>query len=97
MTMRTPNVELYPTDFLMLSPDDADALDVRDGETVELSSAYGSAKLPVYVTRQVKRGELFTTFHDPSVFLNYATSKHRDRFTQAPEFKVTAVRIDKLD
>ena len=97
MTMRTPNVELYRTDFLMLSPDDANALDVRDGETVELSSAYGSAKLPVHVTRQVKRGELFTTFHDPSVFLNYATSKHRDRFTQAPEFKVTAVRIDKLD
>jgi formate dehydrogenase major subunit len=97
MTMRTPNVELYPTDFLMVSPDDANALDVRDGETVELSSAYGSAKLPVHVTRQVKRGELFTTFHDPSVFLNYATSKHRDRFTQAPEFKVTAVRINKLN
>jgi predicted molibdopterin-dependent oxidoreductase YjgC len=51
----------------------------------------------VHITRQVKRGELFTTFHDPKVFLNYATGKQRDRFTLAPEFKVTAVRIDKLD
>jgi formate dehydrogenase major subunit len=97
MTMRTPNAELYPTDFLMVSPDDADSLSIKDGEIVELSSAYGAAKLPVHVTRQVKPGELFTTFHDAKVFLNYATSKHRDRFTQAPEFKVTAVRINKLD
>jgi formate dehydrogenase major subunit len=97
MTMRTPNVELYPTDFLMISPDDANSLNLKDGEVVELSSAYGTAKLPVHITRQVKGGELFTTFHDPKVFLNYATGKQRDRFTLAPEFKVTAVRIDKLD
>jgi formate dehydrogenase major subunit len=97
MTMRTPNVELYPTDLLMISPDDADELDLNDGETVQMSSAYGQARLPVQITRQVRRAELFATFHDTSVFLNFATSKYRDRFTQAPEFKVTAVRIDKLD
>jgi formate dehydrogenase major subunit len=97
MTMRTPNIELYPTDFLMISPDDANDLKLSDGETVQMSSAYGRAMLPVHITRQVRRGELFATFHDTSVFLNFATSKYRDRFTQAPEFKVTAVRIDKLD
>lgn len=96
MTMRTPNVELYPTDFLVISPDDAEKLGLIDGEKVSMSSAYGQAKLPIQISRQVRDGELFATFHDPSVFLNFATSKHRDRFTQAPEFKVTAVRIDKL-
>lgn len=95
MTMRTPNVELHPTDFLMISPEDAVGLGLADGEAVQMSSAYGAVRLPLRVTRQVRRGELFSTFHDPSIFLNYATSKHRDRFTQAPEFKVTAVRIDK--
>ena len=96
MTMRTPNVELYPTDFLVISPSDAENLGLIDGERVNMSSAYGKAKLPIQISRQVRDGELFATFHDPSVFLNFATSKHRDRFTQAPEFKVTAVRIDKL-
>jgi formate dehydrogenase major subunit len=96
MTMRTPNIELYPTDLLVISPADADRLELTDGEKVQMTSAYGTAKLPIHVSRQMNHGELFATFHDPSVFLNYATSKHRDRFTQAPEFKVTAVRIDKL-
>jgi hypothetical protein len=44
----------------------------------------------------MRKGELFASFHDPSVFLNFATSPVRDRFTQACEFKVTAVAIDKL-
>jgi hypothetical protein len=41
-------------------------------------------------------GELFATFHTPAVFLNQVTSPHRDRHTLTPEYKVTAVRIDKL-
>jgi formate dehydrogenase major subunit len=96
MTMRTPNVELHPTDLLTVSPADAGALSLSDGERVRMTSAYGSADLPIRISRQMRDGELFATFHDPSVFLNYATGPHRDRFTQAPEYKVTAVRIDKL-
>jgi formate dehydrogenase major subunit len=97
MTMRTPNVELYPTDLLTISPTDAAKLSLNDGESVRMTSAYGSITIPVRISRQMSDGELFATFHDPAVFLNYATSRYRDRFTQAPEYKVTAVRIDKLD
>jgi formate dehydrogenase major subunit len=96
MTMRTPNVEIRPTDQLLMSPADAAALFLADGETVRLVSGHGEASLPVAVTRQVKPGELFATFHDARVFLNYATSPVRDRFTLAPEFKVTAVRVEKI-
>ena len=53
--------------------------------------------LPVRVTRRVKPGELFATFHDARVFLNRVTSHHRDRYVKSPEYKVTAVRIVKLD
>jgi predicted molibdopterin-dependent oxidoreductase YjgC len=58
-------------------------------------SAHGNATLPVQITEKVRPGKLFATFHDPKVFLNYATSPVRDRFTLAPEFKVTAVRLEK--
>jgi formate dehydrogenase major subunit len=97
MTMRTPNRELRPTDLLMVSPADSARLELVMGEPVRMSSRYGEAILPVEISTKVKDGELFASFHDPRVFLNYATGPTRDRFTQAPEFKVTAVRIDKLN
>ncbi|MEQ1605699.1 MAG: formate dehydrogenase subunit alpha [Pyrinomonadaceae bacterium] len=97
MTMRTPNRELRPTDLLMISQADSTRLSIADGEHVLLKSSYGEAVLPAQVSDRVKNGELFASFHDPKVFLNYATGPTRDRFTQAPEFKVTAVRIEKLD
>ncbi|MBK8465016.1 MAG: formate dehydrogenase subunit alpha [Chloracidobacterium sp.] len=97
MTMRTPNRELRPTDLLMVSKSDSTRLSIADGEIVRLRSNYGEAVLPVEITDKVKSGELFASFHDPAVFLNYATGPTRDRFTQAPEFKVTAVSIEKLE
>ena len=97
MTMRTPNHELRPTDLLMVSKADSTRLSIAAGEKVRLRSNYGEAVLPVEITDKVKTGELFASFHDPAVFLNYATGPTRDRFTQAPEFKVTAVCIEKLD
>lgn len=97
MTLRTPNRDLMPTDLLMISSFDSQALSITDGETVRLKSPYGEAMLPVSVTDEVKPGELFTSFHDPSVMLNNVTGPVRDRFTLAPQFKVTAVTVEKID
>ena len=97
MTMRTLNRELRPTDFLEMAPVDAEKLRVRKGERVMVQSRYGSATLPVLITARVKPGELFTTFHDAEVFLNRITSPRRDRYVKSPEYKVTAVRIVRLD
>jgi formate dehydrogenase major subunit len=96
MTMRTPNEGLRPTDLLVMSPRDAAANNIKDGELVKLVSNYGETVIPVEISDTVKSGELFATFHDARIFLNYSTSPHRDRFTHAPEYKVTAVRIEKL-
>ncbi|MBL8181732.1 MAG: formate dehydrogenase subunit alpha [Blastocatellia bacterium] len=96
MTMRTPNAEIRPTDRLMISLSDALRLEINDGESVRLRSAYGEAVLPTEISPKVKVGELFASFHDPRVFLNYATGPTRDRFTKAPEYKVTAVTVEKL-
>ena len=47
------------------------------------------------VHASVKSGELFATFHDPAVFLNTITGPQRDSVVGAPEYKVTAVRIER--
>jgi formate dehydrogenase major subunit len=96
MTLRTKNIELHPADFLDIAPPDAAKLGILDGVKVRLRSAHGEAPLAVRINDAVKPGELFTTFHTAEVFLNNVTSPYRDKQTLAPEYKVTAVRIEKL-
>jgi formate dehydrogenase major subunit len=43
----------------------------------------------------VKPGEVFATFHRAEVFLNRVTGPGRDRYVSAPEYKVTAMRVEK--
>jgi len=97
MTQRTNNAKLRPTDLLEINPFDAEKLSFKDGEIVNLQSKYGEAKIPVHINNKVKKGELYATFHNTEIFLNNVTSPHRDRLVNTPEYKITAVRVDKID
>jgi formate dehydrogenase major subunit len=97
MTARTPNSELRPSDVLLMNPTDAETLRLKNGESVRLTSRYGQATLPLQISGAVNAGELFTTFHTPEIFLNRVTSANRDRYTQAPEYKVVAIRVENIN
>jgi formate dehydrogenase major subunit len=96
MTSRTRNNELRPSDVLDISSDDAAGADVGDGERVRVVSRYGEAVLPVRISETVARGRLFATFHTTGIFLNAITGPNRDSVVGTPEYKVTAVRIERL-
>jgi formate dehydrogenase major subunit len=95
MTGRTPNNELRPGDTLDVSPDDAELLGIRDGEPVRIVSQYGAATLPARLTDRVQTGQLYATFQRPDLLLNAVTGPHRDGVTGTPEYKVTAVRLER--
>jgi formate dehydrogenase major subunit len=95
MTRRTKNNELRPADLLDVSPDDAKQLDVHDKDVVRVVSRYGSAMLPVRLNPAIQPGQMFATFQTSEVFLNALTGPHRDETTGTPEYKVTAVRIER--
>jgi formate dehydrogenase major subunit len=95
MTGRTLNNELRPCDLLEISADDGVNLGVRDGEWVRVVSRYGSALLPVRVSAQVARGQLFATFQTREFHVNALTASNRDPVTDTPEYKVTAVRVER--
>ncbi len=95
MTMRTANAELRATDLLDISADNADRLQLHNGDRVRVHSRYGKVVLPIRITSSVKPGELFATFHTAEVFLNRLTGPHRDRYVKTPEYKITAVQIEK--
>jgi formate dehydrogenase major subunit len=95
-TGQTPNGRMHQTDFLQIAPADATRLGCADGEMVRLRSKQGAVELPVRISAAVKPGEVYTTFHCARVFLNQITTSQRDRFTMTPEYKVTAVSIERL-
>lgn len=96
MTDRTLNHELRPNDTLDIHPDDACALGIDEGESVRVVSHYGQTIMPIRLDRNLRKGELFATFHTPEIFLNLITSGVKDRTVGAPEYKVTAVRIEQI-
>ena len=96
MTMRTPNVDLRPSDTLDISAEDATQLGLRDGEHVRVQSHHGDALLPVRISPAMKPGELFATFHTTDAFVNRMTSPDRDNVVHTPEYKIVAVQIEKL-
>jgi predicted molibdopterin-dependent oxidoreductase YjgC len=96
MTRRTPNVDLLPTDYLDIGPEDAERLRVKNGNRVRVRSRYGEAALPVRIDSLVKPGQVFATFHDANIFLNRLTSPNHDRYVKTPEYKVTAVSISRV-
>lgn len=96
MTMHTNNKALRPTDYLDISYEDAARIGLQEGERARIRSRYGEAVLPVKINSSVRPGELFATFHVADVFLNYLTGPRRDRYVKTPEYKVTAVIVEKL-
>nr|HMS41589.1 molybdopterin dinucleotide binding domain-containing protein [Pyrinomonadaceae bacterium] len=96
MTMRTEIHKIRPSDTLDICKEDAAKFELVNGEKIRLKSRYGEAFLPVRISPTVKQGELFATFHVANIMLNRITSQYRDRYVQAPEYKVTAVKIEKL-
>jgi formate dehydrogenase major subunit len=93
MTGRTANIILRPTDTLELSPNDARALGVREGDDVVVRSRYGSTVLVAEVTERVRAGVVFATFSDPARLVNRVTGPHHDRDTHTPEYKLTTVDV----
>lgn len=96
-TRRTDILQVVDTDVLEMHPDDARRLEIRDGEPVRLVSARSDAVLPVAVSERVLPGELFTSFHFPASAVNELTSPYADESSKCPEYKVSAVRVEKLD
>ena len=89
---------LAPGPFVEIHPDDAAALGVVDGASLEVASRRGRAVLPAVVTDRVRPGSLFAPFHWNDLFgeylaVNAVTSDAVDPLSFQPELKVCAVAV----
>ncbi len=85
------------TGYVEINPADAENLHVKSGEPVLLTSRRGEMEAPARLTNCVKPGTLFLPIHFGENPTNILTSsEHFDPLAKIPEFKVGAVKIEKL-
>lgn len=83
-------------EWVEISPEDAGALNLENGEEVEIISRRGAVRAPIKITDRSPRGVVFMSFHFPGKTLtNLLTTDIYDPVTETPELKACAVRIEK--
>jgi predicted molibdopterin-dependent oxidoreductase YjgC len=80
-----------------MNPADASALDIRTGDDVRVASRRGELTGVALVTNAMRKGEIFVPFvriRDSAA--NFLTNAVFDPGSKIPEYKVCAVRVEKL-
>ncbi len=95
-TRRTANVVWHDDDLLEISADDAAARGLASGDRARISSRYGTTELTVQISERVNPGIVYTTFHFAHTMVNNLTSDLDDWATNCPEYKVTAVDVERV-
>lgn len=96
MTNRTSLLEREaPLPYVEIHPDDAVQLDIRDGQSVKISSRRGTITLNAKVCHTVARQSVFIPFHYRESAANILTICAIDPVAKIPEYKVCAVKVEK--
>jgi nitrate reductase NapA len=99
-TMTDRIAELAKTSGLAkieLNEQDAYELKIVPGDTVEVASKFGAVRGTASVTNGPRRGVVFASFWDVRLLINQVVADHFDAVSKEPEFKVTAVRVRKVE
>jgi formate dehydrogenase alpha subunit len=84
------------TGYMEINPTDAKDMHIKDGERVKVSSRRGEIQVKARVSKRVKRGEVFIPFHFAEAAANMLTNPAFDPAAKIPEYKVCAVKVEKL-
>jgi formate dehydrogenase alpha subunit len=86
------------TGYVEINPADAQQHQIKEGDIVILASRRGEMEAPARITATVKPGTLFLPIHFGENPTNILTSSQAvDPLAKIPEFKVSAVRLRKLE
>ena len=95
-TRRTDNKLWHEEDVIEVHPSDAELRGIRDDDWVGISSRAGQTVLRAKISDRMLPGVVFTTFHHPGSGANVITTDSSDWATNCPEYKVTAVQVEKV-
>lgn len=95
-TRRTNNQQWHNEDTLEIHPEDAQLRGIREGDWLGISSRAGQTVLRAHISDRMLPGVVYTTFHHPGSGANVITTDNSDWATNCPEYKVTAVQVEKV-
>ena len=88
---------LHHEETIDLSPEDAVAVGVANGDMVRVSSRRGALTVAVHIDEGLRAGMVFMTLHSPdSVETNVLTIDVSDPKSGTAEFKACAVKVEKM-
>jgi len=97
MTRRSEKLDQeVPEGYVEISPEDADRLGLGKSEPVRVISRRGEIETKAWITRRVPPGTVFIPFHFAEAAANVLTNPALDPIAKIPEYKVAAVRIEKV-
>jgi len=97
MTRRSRKLAKEVADgYVEMSPEDAEALGIKEGERVRLVSRRGQIEARVWITKRVSPGLIFIPFHFAESAANVLTNPALDPTAKIPEYKVCAVRVERI-
>jgi formate dehydrogenase alpha subunit len=97
MTRVSPSLhQEVPEGYVEISPTDAKAMAIKDGERIKVSSRRGEIQIKARISGKVNRGVVFIPFHFAETAANVLTNSAYDPVAKIPEYKVCAVKVEKL-
>jgi formate dehydrogenase alpha subunit len=97
MTRRSEKLDReVPEGYVEISPEDADRLGLGKSERVRVVSRRGEIETRAWITRRVPPGTVFIAFHFGEAAANVLTNPALDPVAKIPEYKVAAVRVEKV-
>ncbi|MGS0676392.1 formate dehydrogenase subunit alpha [Shewanella sp. 125m-1] len=96
MTRKTEGLNQLGSARVMISVFDADKLGVNNGDMLKLSTRRGEIEIKAFVTKRAQAGVLFLPFHFAESAANKLTNNALDPVAKIPEFKVCAVKAEKV-
>jgi len=89
-------MSLSPNWFVEISPQLAEARQLKEGDWVEIRSRRGALEVPVVVTDRAAGNVLFIPIHYGKPGVNGLTGNHHDPDVNTPAYKEIAVSLRKL-
>ncbi len=88
--------------YLEIHPNDAAALDIAEGELVQIINPDSQSKIKATITDSIKQGTVFAPMHWGRIFnsiearANNLTTFKVDPTSKEPDFKFSAVKVSKI-
>jgi formate dehydrogenase major subunit/formate dehydrogenase alpha subunit len=97
MTMREDGITDKQLDpFVELAPEDASALGVTEGDRLRLVSRRGDLEARVQLSNRLYPGLVWMALHFAEARVNWLTHDVGDSLIGTPEYKVSAVRLERV-